>query len=98
MTGATSDSTVLWSGWSKSCSTSGMDRIAHSLDKALEEPPEYTDLYWSRDQLVPIMNDLSGLIEHRTHEWSGHVAEHESTAIGFGKVLQSGFDALGGGT
>ena len=72
--------------------------VAHSLDKVLAEPAEYADLYWIRDQLVPIMNDLSGLIEHQTHEWSGYVAEHESTAIGFGKVLQSGFDALGGGT
>ena len=72
-----------------------INNCAHSLDKVLAEPPDFTDLYWVRDQLVPIMNDLSGLVEHRTHEWSVYVAEHESTAIGFGNVLRSGLDALG---
>lgn len=72
--------------------------VAHSLDRALAEPPEYADLYWVREQIAPIMNDLSGLIEHRSYDWGMCAAEHESTAIGFGKVLGSGFDALNKGS
>jgi hypothetical protein len=65
--------------------------VAHSLEERLGQPPDFSMLYNIRDDLVTIMNDTSGLFEHRAHEWSVFVSECESSAIGFQKVLMSGF-------
>lgn len=68
--------------------------VAHSLDRELEQPPTFSDLHSLRDELVPIMDGLSSLVEHKATAWGPYMAETESFSIAIGRVLTQGMQVI----
>lgn len=65
--------------------------VAHKLVIELDEPPEFTTLYDVRNDIVPIMNKLSALVECKATAWDFMLADYDQSANGFTKVLLAGF-------
>ena len=63
--------------------------VAHNLDVVVDEPAEYSTLYQVRDDLVPIMKQVTGLIEGKAYEWKALVDESQATADGFANALKA---------
>jgi len=63
--------------------------VAHNLDVVVDEPAEYSTLYQVRDDLVPIMKQVTGLIEGKAYEWKALVDESQATADGLANALRA---------
>lgn len=68
--------------------------VAHSLDRALNEPPEFSMIHELREDLIPIMNKLTGMFEENYTEWELYVSDCERISLGYRRLLNAGLEQL----
>lgn len=67
--------------------------VAHNLTLEMEEPPEFTMLYDVRNDIIPIMNKLTGVIEGTANSWETMLYDSDRAANGYSRILTDGFAA-----
>lgn len=68
--------------------------VAHNLSLTMKEPPEFAMFYEVGNEIAPIMNKLTALVEGKAWAWEGMLGDFDRSASGFSRVLIEGFMSL----